>query len=251
MDGAAPDRWSGIADAWSTLWGDFSEPARSALIGAAGIGAGSRVLDVGCGSGEFVAQLAALGADAAGIDPAPLMVEAARRMTPAADVRAGEAERLPWPDASFDVVTAVNALQFADDTMAALAEFARVLVPGGRVAIANWAEGARNDLDVLERAVAAADDDEPLPDGELRFEGGLEALLTDAGFALVASGITATPWSASSDDELVHGVLLGEDDASMQRLAPVVLAAAVPFRLPSGGYRLENHFRWAVARVRD
>ena len=248
MDGAAPDRWSGIADAWSALWGDCSEPARSALIAAAGIGPGSRVLDVGCGSGEFVAQLARVGATAAGIDPAPLMVEAARRMAPAADVRAGEAERLPWPDASFDVVAAVNALQFADDTLEALAEFERVLVPGGRIAIANWAEGAQNDLDVLERAVAAADDSEPLPDGELRFEGGLEAVLADAGLELVASGIASTPWSAADEDELAHGVLLGEDAATIHRLAPVVIAAAAPFRTGLGGYRLENHFRWAVGR---
>jgi SAM-dependent methyltransferase len=251
MDGAAPDHWSEVAETWSTHWAASSEPARTAIIAAAGIAPDTRVLDVGCGSGEFLAQLAGLGAIPAGIDPAPLMVEAARRAAPFADVRDGDGERLPWPEGSFEVVTAVNALQFADDTLAALAEFARVLVPGGRIAVANWAEGARNDLDVIERAVAMADDDELRPDGDLRLEGGLERLLSEAGLAVLDSGLAPAPWVADDDADLVRGMLMGEDAATIERLAPTVIAAAAPFREPSGRYRLDNAFRWAVAVRRD
>jgi len=245
------DGWSALAAEWSELWAGSAAPAHEALIVASEIRAGSRVLDVGCGSGEFLRTLTDRGAVAAGIDPAPGMVELARRVAPLADVRVGEAQNLPWPDGAFDVVTAVNSLQFADDTIEALAELARVLAPGGYIAIANWAEGARNDLDAIEAAVAAADGedvDDDLPvEGDLRAAGGLEALVAEAGLELVGAGLVEVPWSAADDDTLVRGVLLGEDPSVLRELAPVVVAAARPFRV-GDGYRLNNSYRYVVAR---
>jgi SAM-dependent methyltransferase len=281
------DGWSELAEQWSELWAASAAPAHELLIGASGIRGSSRVLDVGCGSGEFLRTLTDRGAVATGVDPARGMVELARTVAPLADIRVAEAENLPFADASFDVVTAVNALQFADDTVDALAEFARVLAPGGYVAVANWAEGARNDLDAIEAAVAAADggagdlvgdgEDEGAvgegavsPDGahgggggagehagdgdgggegagDLRVAGGLEAVLREADFDVVAAGLVAVPWFAADDDALVRGVLLGEDPSVLRDLAPVVLAAAAPFRV-DGGYRLNNAYRFVVAR---
>jgi SAM-dependent methyltransferase len=249
VDGADPDRWSGVAEGWAELWTGFAEPAWRAVAAAAGVGPGSRVLDVGCGSGGFLVHAAGLGATVAGADPAPGMVAVARRTVPDADVRAADAEHLPWPDASFDAVTAFNALQFAEDTRAALAELARVAVPGGRIAVANWAEDARNDLAVIEAAVAAAAGEAPAPEGELRRAGELEALLADAGLTGVTAGLAELPWTAADDDELVRGALLGEDDATIAGTAPVVVAAARPFRVAGGGYRLGNAFRFAVGRT--
>jgi len=253
------DGWSSLAAQWSELWAASAAPAHEALIAASGIRSGSRVLDVGCGSGEFLRTLAERGAVATGVDPAPGMVALARTLAPLADVRIAEAEDLPFADASFDVVTAVNALQFADDTVDALAEFARVLAPGGFVAVANWAEGARNDIDAIEASVAAADDDgtggtggaddEAAPGDDLRAPGGLEAVMSEAGLVVVTAGLVSVPWFAPDDDALVRGVLLGEDPSLLRELAPVVLAAAAPFRTDEGGYRLNNAYRYAVARI--
>lgn len=242
-----PHGWSGVAEGWAELWGGFAEPAWRALADATGIGPGSRTLDVGCGSGEFVAFLDRLGASAAGADPDPGMVGVARSRVPGADVRVGDAERLPWPDAAFDVVTAINALQFADDTDDAVAELVRVTVPGGLVGISNWAESDRNDLKTIDAAVAAAAGDDMSTDGDLRKPGGLEALLGDGGLEVVAAGLVAVVWVAPDDDVLVRGVLLGEEPQVVAATAPTVIAAARPFRT-SGGYRFVNAFRYAAAR---
>jgi SAM-dependent methyltransferase len=246
MDGADPERWSVVAADWAELWGAFPEPAWKAVVATTGIGPATRVLDVGCGSGEFLAHTAELGAVPAGIDPAPGMVDLARARLPGVDVRVGSFEHLPWPDGSFDVVTAFNALQFAADTLDALAECIRVVRPGGRVAVANWAEDDRNDLHAIEAAVAEAAGEEPLPDGDLRQPGGLEELLGDAGLEVVAGGLVELPWEVPDDDTVVRGVLLGEDPATMAATAATVLAAARPFRTVAGGYRLVNAFRYAV-----
>ncbi|MGC5172713.1 class I SAM-dependent methyltransferase [Microbacterium sp. DT81.1] len=248
VDGADESGWSDVAAGWAELWGDFAGPARRALMDAADIGPGTRVLDVGCGSGEFLALLRDTGASAVGADPAPAMVGLARRT--GVEVVVAGAESLPFDDGVFEVVTAVNALQFAADTTDALHEFARVVGPGGLIAVSNWAEGARNDVDVIEAAVASALEDEPRPDGPLRSAGGLEAALRAASLELVAAGIVDAPWHAADEDTLVRGILLGEDEETIDELKAVVTAAAEPFGDGSGGYVLHNAFRWAVARAR-
>ncbi|MDQ0894833.1 class I SAM-dependent methyltransferase [Agromyces ramosus] len=254
MNGADPDGWSGVAASWAELWGGFADPARRALVAHAGIRAGMQVLDVGCGSGEFLALLTGLGVEAAGVDPAPGMVAVARRALPNADVREGDFSALPWPGATFDVVTAVNALQFAGDTdarVAALREAVRMLKPGGRIGIANWAEDAVNDLDTVEAAVARAAGEEPTPGGDYRRAGGLEALFAKAGLTVDAAGLVETPWRVPDDETLVRGVLLGEDAATMASVRDVVVGAARPFRTAGGGYLLRNAFRYIVGRDRQ
>lgn len=248
VDGSEDSVWSDVADGWSAHWGRLAAPVWEALIDAAGVEPGVRVLDVGCGSGEFLGRLRDAGAIAQGADPAAAMVDLARRHAPT--VRA-EAESLPFPAGSFDVVTAINALQFAEDTTAALREFVRVSGVGARIAVANWAEASRNDIDVIERAVAAAQDDDVPPDGPLRGPGGLERALADARLEPAASGIVDVPWRVSDEDALVAGILLGEDADVQAELRDVVVDAARSFRVVGGGYLLRNSFRWAVARVPD
>jgi SAM-dependent methyltransferase len=249
MGDADAEGWSSVAADWAELWGDFADPARRAVIAATGITTGTRVLDVGCGSGEFLAMVDALGAPASGADPALRMLELARLRATAADVRHGSAESLPWAARSFDVVTAFNALQFAEDTDEALAEIVRVTAPGGLVAVSNWAEGALNDLDTIEAALADAAGDEPLPDGDLRLAGGLEQLLVDGGIESVRADLVAVTWDVGDEDTHVRGVLLGEDAPGIERSRRTVLEAAEPFRTAAGGYRLVNAFRLAVGRA--
>jgi SAM-dependent methyltransferase len=249
MDGADPDRWSAHAMRWAELWGLFSDPARLAVATAAGIGPGTRVLDAGCGSGELLELLEDLGAEVAGVDPAPAMLDLARLRVPRADIRLGTFSRLPWADESFDVAMAFNALEFANDIDAALQEMARVVVKGQIIALSNWAEGEKNDLNTLELAAAAAVGEQVPPDGKLRSPGGLERLLRGAGLELISAGLVEVPWEAKDSETLLQGVLLGADSDSTAAKTPAVLSAASSFKKRDGGYRLVNFFRYAVART--
>lgn len=249
MDGGDPCRWSEVAEAWSELWGEFPRPLWDVVVRRAGAGPGRRVLDAGCGSGDMLAYLAGAGADVCGFDPAAGMVAAARRRLPDADIRRADLSAVPWPDATFDIVVSVNAVQFAADIDAAVAELVRVCRPGGALVLAGWAEDARYDLARLESAVAAAHGQDVLPDGPLRLPGGLGSLLSAAGAQVEAEHEVELPWIATDDAALVRGVLLGEDVEIVDRVSGAVLAAAAPFRRPER-YVLVNAFRYALARRR-
>jgi len=242
------DPWTALAGDWAASWGGVARPARAALLDATGAGPGTRLLDVGCGTGELLAEAAARGVTAAGADVAPGMVARARRAAPAADVRVADAEDLPWPDGAFGVVTAVNVLHLADDPAAAVAEASRVLAPGGLLAVGGWAERDRCELDVVDAALAADDGEEPGPEEPLRREGPVRALLAGAGLVVEHVALVDTPWTAPDEPALVRGLLLGEDAAGIAERGPVVVAAAERFRRSDGSYRFRNAFRLVVAR---
>ncbi|SPH23810.1 Demethylmenaquinone methyltransferase [Defluviimonas aquaemixtae] len=108
------------------------------LAEAAGVVPGARVLDVGCGTGAATtaaARSAQPGGRVIGLDPNADMLAVARRK-PGIEWVEGRAETLPFPDASFDSVMSQFAIMFFDDRVAALREMARVLAPGGRMAVA-------------------------------------------------------------------------------------------------------------------
>lgn len=120
-------------------------PWAETLLDHAGLRSDMRVLDVACGTG-VVARVAAarLGRSGivAGIDMNPAMIEVARSAAAAEgldiDWQVGLAGELPFPDASFDLVTIQQGLQFFPDKPAALRECLRVLAPGGRIAVGIW-----------------------------------------------------------------------------------------------------------------
>ncbi len=114
-------------------------PAANGLIEIAALRPGERVLDIACGTG-VVARLASQAVGAAGIvaglDINPAMLEVARSVKPTGEKiqwHEASAEKMPLPDATFDVVLCQMGLQFMPDKPAALREMHRVLAPGGRL----------------------------------------------------------------------------------------------------------------------
>src|SRR5262249_51351612 len=104
------------------------------------IASDARCLDIGCGAGRLVRELAARSKEAVGVDLSARMRERARTRARALGVEnvsfhEARAEGLPFPEGSFDVVTASNLLMLLGDPPAVLKEAARVLRPGGQLII--------------------------------------------------------------------------------------------------------------------
>ncbi|MEU4334433.1 class I SAM-dependent methyltransferase [Micromonospora lupini] len=107
--------------------------AQAAVRWALEFAPGSRVLDLGAGTGKLTATLVALGVDVVAVEPDPAMLAELRRAMPTVHALPGGAEAIPLPDASVDAVLAGNALHWFD-MAAAGPEIARVLSPGGVLA---------------------------------------------------------------------------------------------------------------------
>ncbi|HUE83616.1 MAG TPA: class I SAM-dependent methyltransferase [Pyrinomonadaceae bacterium] len=131
--------------------GDFALIARSYEPGAVdfvqrlNLEPGTRVLDVACGTGNLALPAARAGAVVTGVDIAGNLIQQARYRAEAEGLSAefdeGDAEQLPYADASFDVVLSMFGVMFAPRPELVAAELLRVCRPGGRIALANWTPG--------------------------------------------------------------------------------------------------------------
>jgi len=132
--------------------GDFGVVAKTIasagddFIGRLGIPAGARVLDIACGTGNTALPLARRGCIVTGVDIAPNLLEQARARAAAEGLAVafdeGDAEALPYGDAVFDAVTTMFGAMFAPRPELVVSEMARVLRPGGLVAMGNWNPGS-------------------------------------------------------------------------------------------------------------
>ncbi|MDQ3411523.1 MAG: methyltransferase domain-containing protein [Chloroflexota bacterium] len=112
------------------------------LCEAVDLRAGQRVLDVATGSGNAALAAARRFGEVTGIDYVPALLDRARERAQAERLAAtfapGDAEALPYPDASFDVVLSVVGVMFAPNQEQAARELLRVCQPGGTIGLANW-----------------------------------------------------------------------------------------------------------------
>jgi demethylmenaquinone methyltransferase/2-methoxy-6-polyprenyl-1,4-benzoquinol methylase len=145
---------------------------RAAMVKAVRPQPGQRILDVATGTGMVARALAREGAQVTALDQSEAMLAVARRRpTPAGGsitFLRGEAERLPFDDASFDALTFTYLLRYVDDPAATLRELARVVTPGGRIGMVEfgvpdnpvlkqlWRVHTRAGLPLMGRAVSPA-----------------------------------------------------------------------------------------------
>lgn len=120
-------------------------PAAEAVVRAAMLLPGERVLDVGCGTGTVALIAASAGAAVTAVDPSARLLEVTRTAAERAGVDLqllpGEAASLPLPDSSFDAVLSNFGVIFAAEPRSAVAEMARVLAPEGRIVFNAWLPG--------------------------------------------------------------------------------------------------------------
>jgi SAM-dependent methyltransferase len=167
------------ADAYDRFMGRYSTQLSPQLADFAGVRAGQRVIDVGCGPGALTAELVTrLGPKAvSAVDPSEPFVAAARARIPGVDVQTASAELLPYADRGFDAALAQLVVHFMSDPLAGLAEMARVTRQGGVIAACVWDHGGgRGPLSVFWEAARALD---PTANDESMLAGAREGHLSE------------------------------------------------------------------------
>lgn len=189
------------ADAYDRFMGRYSLQLTPLLADLAGVRAGQRALDVGCGPGALTAELVArLGADAvAAVDPSAPFAEAARERQPGIEVKLAAAEDLPFEDGVFDVALAQLVVHFMADPVAGLREMGRVTRSGGIVAASVWDHaGDKTPLAAFWQAVRALD---PGARGESGLAGAHEGHLSELFTAAGLGEVKETALQISLDHE--------------------------------------------------
>lgn len=247
--------WSGIADTWAEIMEPLRTPLYDAVLDAAGVGAGTSVLDAGCGSGAASKRAALRGANVAGLDAAEGMIERARQQVPDGDFRVGDLEELPFEDNEFDAVIASDSIQFAGNKVAAIAEMARVCNSDGMIVIALWDEPEKSE----QRAIFAAMENE-LPEPPkvgpfaLSKHGLLEDMMTEAGLTILGGESVPLEMRFSDVDQFwqVAGDT-GHAKAMMravgeEKIKTAALSAVEQFIQPSGEVLFRNSYRFVATK---
>jgi SAM-dependent methyltransferase len=193
------------------------------------------------------------GASVSGLDASAALLDIARRRTPQARLHVGDIEELPFPDAEFDVVTAFNAIQYAVDPAAAVAEMGRV--SKGRVVVGIWGDPRRCETEGLFarlRSLAPPPAGAPAPLA-CSDPGVVEDLLAKAGLEVTAGAEVDIPIEFSSLDEAwaAHrsaGPLQKVIDiVGPDQVRSVIDAVLTADRKPDGQFRQDNVMRYVIA----
>jgi SAM-dependent methyltransferase len=208
--------WETKAAGYDRFFGDMTSRLIEPLLDAAEVGAGTRVLDVATGPGYVAAGAARRGADVLGVDIATAMVDLAGALHPEIEFRRADAQDLPVEDGSFDAVVGNFLVLHLGRPERAASEMARVLAPGGRLALTTWDLPERARLfDIFIGAVADAGAQAPaaIPVGPdfFRFsdDDEFDALLDGAGLEDREVRTVAFEHDVASPDALWDGMLGG------------------------------------------
>jgi SAM-dependent methyltransferase len=250
--------WGARAREWAELQEPNHRPFYEEAIRRTGIGPGTALLDVGCGTGGFCRLAADAGAAVTGIDAATASIEIARERVPSGRFDVGDIQFLPYDDDSFDVVTGFNSFQFAADPVAALGGARRVAKPGATIFVLVWGREEQTELVALLRALRPllppAPPDAPGPFA-LSYPGALEALVERSGLAPTGEGYIEATFEYPDQPTLLKAnrsagvAVLAERTSGEAAVVDALRSALAPYRTASGAYRLETEWRYVTAKA--
>jgi ubiquinone/menaquinone biosynthesis C-methylase UbiE len=203
--------YDGVAETYERVHTPrFLDVARD-LVALAAVADGDRAADIGTGTGVVAEVLKERGATAVGIDTSLGMLRVARSVRPAVPVVAAQAIDLPFRDGAFDVVTGNFVLAHFRKYQTALFDLARVLRPGGRLAMSSWSDPPdafqaafmEQVESVVPREMLAPAYAQAAPWHEkFRSRGSVEEVFVEAGFRHVRSEVAKYRWAYGMDEYL-------------------------------------------------
>jgi SAM-dependent methyltransferase len=227
--------WSseGVALGYHDYLSPITIQAIGALLDAAGVRQGTRVVDVATGAGYVAAAAAERGAEVIGIDFSATQIALAKRRCPSIEFREGDAGALPFPDGTFDAVVSNFGMPHLPDPDAFISEAFRVLRSGGRFAFSVSAPPEEAvGLGIIYGAVQTHGRmDVPLPPGPSFFlfsdPGQCERSLQEAGFRSATVSKVPQVWRLASPDVLFEAIMKGTVRAAalLRAQTPEALAA--------------------------
>ena len=259
----------GSASVQGDLWGvrarDYAEvqeptflPLYESVLARPEIAKAISILDVGYGPGLAAQVFSRRIERVAGADATAPFIEIARRRAPSGDFRVAEMESLPYDNGAFDAVTGFNAFQYAASPVNALREARRVVKAGGIIVVAVW--GLPESCEAAGHLRALGLLMPPPPPGApgpfaLSDETKLKALAAEAGLTPGAIVDVPCPWVYPDIETALRGMLsAGPAErairaSSFERARKAVAVSIESYRTETGGYRLNNTFRYLVTRA--
>jgi SAM-dependent methyltransferase len=249
--------WQHAAAHYTATFAQATRGFVDALLDAARVGAGTRVLDLACGPGPVASGAAERGALPVGLDFSSAMIALARADHPGIRFEVGDAEVLPFADEVFDAVVANFGIHHVAEPNRALAEARRVLRPRGRVAFTSWAAPAENIAwRLLFDAISAHGDlkaaDTPPPGGSLRSPEDLLSALDAAGFTETEARRVHGAWRFAAARDLLEGFRRGTvRTAALIDAQPVAALPAIEGAVACGvaAYRDANGFAVPIVAI--
>jgi len=243
--------WGIEAQDWVDIQERKSPVLWNPVLDAAEVKQGTRVLDAGCGTGGASVLARGRGAVVSGCDASEGMLVIARRRLPESNFRLAELENLPFPDTAFDVVLAINSLQFTGNPARSAEELVRVTARGGRVVVVVWSLD-RCEQKAIFDAVLGLFEKPPKGRGvfALSAPGDVEALFPnlsssateiDCVFEYPSLEIALRGQMAAGPSQRVIEIF------GREKVQAAIRRALEPFVQTSGAVRMQNRFRCVIA----
>jgi SAM-dependent methyltransferase len=249
--------WGERAADWAYLVEPYARGVNDALFDRMGVGPGTELLDIACGSGYAASVAARRGAKVSGLDASEELLAIARARTPAGDFRAGDMFALPFADDSFDVATSFNGIWKGCE--GALVEARRVVRPGGLVGFTFWGAPKRLGLMPFFAAVVELSPADhvsaTINQGDTGRPGVAEQMLKDAGLEFADRGTAQAINEYPDLDLAVRASAAGGpswpaiQNVGYDKFAEAIRQAMRPLYVDGIGVRIVSEFGWIIGKV--